>query len=852
MIRIHRPKGLARCAALLAMVMACAVWFSSDAIAQTAMDTVCVSPNAPNAPYEVCETVPNNVGQWSFVNTMGGGPFFNENDAIHHGIELYFAHTDACNINFEVGDAESLEGTDYIGGFYLTKFMRTVGTKSGYINPELGCIGGGHTGGFAILASREVACQNGGQYSDANSGKIFCVYERTRNLSIPNICPAEPTRAGQAGNRAGLFTPNPIVPALASKVRDEVDHGQHAPHGITLARHYVSSPTSPSVPANGEWRLNHVNLPRLSYQARPLPPASPVPCKWPSPNLTNPGAIGIFKYYATSVPCLFNGEPIAPAKVSVEFGANELIEFTDDGGSGWLAQGHGGSLQKTDSGFFYVTPDQRTYAFTLQGDLTTVTERNGWANTYVMGSNHKPVSVTNHFGKSMQFTYDGTGELTQALMPDGRAINYTFDTTGRLLNVAYPDGNSRNFYYDNTVFPSALTGIGINGVRFSTYAYDSRGRAVNSQLTGGVGSYQVSYGASDTYPVAITDPKGTERTYQYSKKFGIVMVSSASAATGHGIDEALWRNQNGLGLIETETDFLGNTKMYTWDLSRRLPTGVKRAAYQPAEITTSTEWHPTQSLPAKVAEPGVVTTNIYNGQPDPFNGNGVASCAPTTAKLPDGAPIAVLCKRVEQATADANGAMGLSPTLQSAVPARVWRWTYNADAQVLTETNPLNRTNSYTYYTDTTSAHTRGDLQSATNAMGHTTLYTQYNGAGNVLQSTDPNGVISAWTYDARQRLTSLSQGTETTTYTYTAWGDISRITMPNGSTLDHGYDSAQRLISVADNQGNRVDYTLDNAGNRIAEQRKDGAGALRAQLTRAFDALGRQQTVSGGLFGSF
>src|SRR5207237_52633 len=70
---------------------------------------------------------------------------------------------------------------------------------------------------------------------------------------------------------------------------------------------------------------------------------------------------------------------------------------------------------------------------------------------------------------------------------------------------------------------------------------------------------------------------------------------------------------------------------------------------------TSTQWHPDWRLRAKVAEPGKLTTYVYNGQPDPFNGNAIASCAPSTALLPDGKPIVVLCKQVEQATTDANG-----------------------------------------------------------------------------------------------------------------------------------------------------------------------------------------------------
>jgi len=44
----------------------------------------------------------------------------------------------------------------------------------------------------------------------------------------------------------------------------------------------------------------------------------------------------------------------------------------------------------------------------------------------------------------------------------------------------------------------------------------------------------------------------------------------------------------------------------------------------------------------------------------------------------------------------------------------------------------------------------------------------------------------------------------------------------------------------------NRVEYTLDNAGNRTAEAVKDPAGNLARQLARVHDALGRVQQISG------
>jgi YD repeat-containing protein len=227
--------------------------------------------------------------------------------------------------------------------------------------------------------------------------------------------------------------------------------------------------------------------------------------------------------------------------------------------------------------------------------------------------------------------------------------------------------------------------------------------------------------------------------------------------------------------------------------------------------------------------------------------------------LPDASPIAVLCTRIEQATTDLNGAAGFAATAQPNSPPRIWRYTYNQHGQILTEDGPrtdLNDRTTYTYHSATAfsgsgaaaSGVTQGDLKSITNAAGQTTTYDRYNPHGQLLQSTDPNGVITAYTYDLRQRLLSHSVGGQTTRYTYDPAGQLTRITAPDGSYIGHSYDAAQRHIASFDHLGNRIDYTLDNAGNRTGERVKDPSGKLRRQLTRSLDPLGRVQQTTGAL----
>jgi YD repeat-containing protein len=217
--------------------------------------------------------------------------------------------------------------------------------------------------------------------------------------------------------------------------------------------------------------------------------------------------------------------------------------------------------------------------------------------------------------------------------------------------------------------------------------------------------------------------------------------------------------------------------------------------------------------------------------------------------LPDGKSIAVLCKQVEQATTDANGSLVFGAALQSGVANRQQSWTYNQYGQVLTAKGAradVNDTTTYAYYPDSTVDHTTGDLQRMTNALNQVTNYIKYNKHGQLLESVDPNGVHTINTYDLRQRLLSTSVGGQTTGYTYDNAGQLTRITRPDASFIGYEYDDAHRMKAVFDNKGNRIDYTLDNLGNRTAENVKDPGGSLTRALGRSIDALGRVQQVTG------
>jgi YD repeat-containing protein len=520
------------------------------------------------------------------------------------------------------------------------------------------------------------------------------------------------------------------------------------------------------------------------------------------------------------------------------------------------------------TGYRYYSTDNSIEVYE-QGKLVALQQAAGPSYTLSYNANNKLAQVQDNFGRRLVFGYDaGSGKLNSVTDPAGQVISYEYTLPlvvdggkegSYLWKVTYADQTSRQYLMtpaqivSGPAWPHLINGIvNESGKRYSTYTYTPQGGAASTELAGGVNKW-TSDGTS------LTDPLGATLGNSFIYVEGLKLLSSVYQPAGSGSAGASKRYSYDANSNPTVVDdFTGSRTCYAYDTSRNLETtrveGLTSAhtcaTYTPAGATllsgarkTSTQWHPDWHLATKVAEPKRLTTSVYHGQPDPFAAGAIASCAPADALLPDGKPIAVVCKRVEQATADANGASGFNAALQAGVAAREWKWIYNRWGQVLTEDGP--RTDvaditTYAYYTDTTAEHTLGDLQGITNAAGQVTQFTKYNAHGQLLESVDARGVTTSHSYDLRLRRTSTSVGGRTTSYSYEPTGDLKRVTQPDGSWIEHSYDDARRITAVADQAGNRIEYTLDNAGNRLQENIKDPGGALQRSITRSFDGLGR------------
>lgn len=498
-------------------------------------------------------------------------------------------------------------------------------------------------------------------------------------------------------------------------------------------------------------------------------------------------------------------------------------------------------LVKLASTWQLINADDEIETYDAEGKLLSIANRAGLTQTlayFASGANKGQLqSVTDPFGRTLSFAYTNQ-QLSTLTIPGGGTFTYAYNPVSgtdvvQLVSATDPLSKVRTYHYEHATLRRALTGITDElGVRFATYAYETtEGKAVGSEHAGGAGKVTIDYSSGTTVTNFVTAAVSSTNTLTYQNHFG---VPGSTGVTGPaclqcGATQTFYNGTN--GLPSAWIDWNLNHSNRGFDLARNLEVGrfegnsfVGGVVTQTADtVLVQHQWHPTFRLPTLRTEPLRWTTFTYD---------------------PDGTQCGArgaLCSKSVQANTDPNG-MNSGGTNVGA--PRVWTYTYNANGQVLTANGPRTDVTDVTTY----AYDAQGNVATIANALGHTTQIPSYNVHGQPLTIIDPNGLTTTLAYDARQRLTSRSVGGETTTYDYDPAGQLIKVTLPDASFLAYGYDGAHRLTSITDNLGNKIQYTLDLAGNRTKEEVFDPLNALQQTKSRVYSSLNRLFQELGAL----
>ena len=484
----------------------------------------------------------------------------------------------------------------------------------------------------------------------------------------------------------------------------------------------------------------------------------------------------------------------------------------------------GGTLAYFPTVQWVLTRDRTTYTYSTAGYLKNISGPMGLSIgfTYSTTTPSQLLRVTNNVGQSVMFTWSA-GHVVSVTDPAGGVWTYTYNATGLLETVTSPGAvpDVRRYHYESPVSASLLTGISINGVRYSTYAYNSAYRTIESGLAGGEERDTFAYGTNTT---TVTSATGQATTYNFASVNGALRLTSTSrAATSSCPAAAASIVYDANGYIDYKLDWNGNKTDYNFDSTGRL-IDLVTAAGTSAQLTT---------------------TNAWNG----------IDLAETAFKDSAGTSYAKVAYTYVT-TGPATGRLASETWTDFKVPTQrqtLYGYAFYANNAVstLTVTRVLPTGNAAT----TSSYDTLGNLTSVTNPLGQQTAWSSFNGYGQPGRMTDANGVMTDYAYDGKGNLASTLQylpgGNRLTTYAYNNDHQVSDITYAGGRVDRARYNAAGRLEYAGNALGEYVRRAFDVASNTLTTSSSRNVPGLSGgtpvatpsgqfSATRRFDSLRR------------
>ena len=355
------------------------------------------------------------------------------------------------------------------------------------------------------------------------------------------------------------------------------------------------------------------------------------------------------------------------------------------------------------------------YSYDEAGNLVAQTDANGHTTLFEYDLAGNKTARQLPGGQRETFSYDGAGRVTQHTDFNGNASSFEYDVMGRQTKITYADLTTVETTYNDE--GQKLTVTDSRGQ--TSYSYDTRNRLLG-----------------------VTDPDSTVVSYTYNDIGKKASVTSPGGTTQYGYDS--------LQRLETVSDpDTGAVTTYGYDPVGNLVSEVKPNGTE--TIQTYNERNQLTSMVTKKSDGTIITSYQYT-----VNANGLR----TKVTEHDGSVV---------------------------------DYTYDDNYRLVREIRA--GTDAY-------------DIQYSYDPVGNRT-------------ATNRNGDIISSTYDANDRL--QTAGLET--YSYDDNGNLTEIT-EGINTTTYSYDMADRLVQSTDPGGGHTSYTYDAEGNRASKT--DATGTVR------------------------
>lgn len=594
-------------------------------------------------------------------------------------------------------------------------------------------------------------------------------------------------------------TNNPVVIATGEKVKEEFDYKFSGLASLKMSRLYRSSVAGASL-FGPHW-----------FSSFDFPAVTGVGCKNNSDGIYECAAI---RYRNP------NGEHLT---------------YVNDGNGQFTVAGNvaAGTFSGSPQDGYYLTQPDKSYEFRTDGKLKLITDSAGDALTLLYTGTQLQQVVSR--GSAVKFTWSN-GRVSSLTDPSGKVWTYEYNPAGMLWRVSSPgpQPQTRTYHYESQYGAHLLTGISINGVRYSTYSYYADGRVQYSSLAGNEEWDEFTYGTRTT---TITNQRGQTTTHAFEdspQSPGALRATSISRAGSSSCPAAAARvAYDANGYVDYTLDWNNNKTDYEYASDGRLLSVTSAAGTSSAGTVTNT-WNG-NTLAGQTYQDA--NGNTYFKRTYSYYSSG-----------PESGRISVI-EGVDLATGQ--------------VSLRSYTYTFYFPSDLLksvTETVPLPVGNAVTR----SEFDVAGNMVTLTNALGHVQRWAGHNGLGLPANSTDANGVVTDYVWDNAGNLASstvrLSSGNLTTTYAYNGAGQPTDITYPNGAVSRMRYSDALRLARIGNAQQEYVNFDIDVAANTATTRSARVTPSMSAGVpvatnggefssTVQFDSLGRvgKQTGNNG-----
>jgi RHS repeat-associated protein len=458
-------------------------------------------------------------------------------------------------------------------------------------------------------------------------------------------------------------------------------------------------------------------------------------------------------------------------------------------GSGWAYSVHSakatGTLVYNDiDGSVTLTLNQLRVVFA--GTVSVGSIGGATFFTWTYGSNAQPTRITNIAGQYVDLTWTNN-RVTTVRDPAGGVWTYGYNASGMLTSVTSPGPapDVRTYHYEDASNGTRLTGVSINGARYSTYKYLSDGRVQESGLVGGEQKDTFTYGTNQT---TVTNAVGQAVTYNFAAVQGALKLASTSRNATPNCPAAVASTAyDANGWVDHTLDWNGGKTDYAYDVAGKLMS-VTTAANTAAALTKVNTW----------------------------NGDDLASTSYRTA---GGTAYAKVTYTYVTAGLALGKLAGETWTDLRVGGTRQTTYAYSYHPNnvlatiVATQALPGGVSN-----VTTTQYDTWGNLTSIANGDGHIVRWGNYNGLGLPGRYVDANGVITDFAYDAKGNKTSETLyhpgGTRVANFAYNNNRQVIDIAYPTGRVDRLRYNAATRLLQQGNALNEFVTFSYDISAN--------------------------------------